>query len=177
MESDEREAIKKYSIVGEHYHNLRTKIHPKGWIYNEFLEMPATFELLGNLKGKKVLDIGCGAGIYAKIMTQKGARVKGFDITPKMLEIAKRENPNLDLRKGSFSKIPFKEKFDIVIAPLVIDYVENWDNGFKEVRRVLKKDGYFIFSVGNPVFEITVKTDKKKKFVRKFEDYFKENKN
>lgn len=53
MKPDELEARKKYDIVGEHYHNWRTKLNPKGWVYNEYLEMPATFELLGNLRGKK----------------------------------------------------------------------------------------------------------------------------
>jgi ubiquinone/menaquinone biosynthesis C-methylase UbiE len=91
-----------------------------------------------------------------------------------MLNIARRENPSLDLRAGSFSKIPFNEKFDIAIAPLVIDHVKDWNKGFKEVKRVLKKGGYFIFSIGNPVFEVTIKTDKKKKFVREFRDYFNE---
>lgn len=157
MKPDEKEAKEKYKIVAEHYHNWRTKIHPEGWIYNEFLEMPATFELLGNLKGKKVLDMGCGAGIYAKAMSKKGAKAKGFDISPEMLAIARKENPKLDLRSGTVYNIPFKEKFDIVTAPLVIDYAQDWDRIFKQVYRILKKRGCFIFSVGNPVTDSTEK--------------------
>jgi SAM-dependent methyltransferase len=177
MTKDEKEASKKYGIVAEHYHNWRTKIHPEGWIFNEFLEMPATFELLGDIKGKKILDVGCGAGIYTKEMRKRGAIVKGFDITPEMLEIAKKENPGLDLRLGSAYKIPFKEKFDVVIAPLVISHLENWDKVFKQVYRVLKKDGYFVFSNGNPITEITWKFSKKDPLVRRFDNYFQEMKN
>jgi 2-polyprenyl-3-methyl-5-hydroxy-6-metoxy-1,4-benzoquinol methylase len=176
MNQEEKEAIKKYSIVGEHFHNWRTKLNPKGWIYNEFLEMPATFELMGNIKGKEVLDIGCGPGIYAKKMAKIGARVKGFDITPKMIEIAKREYPELDLRIGSVYNIPFDEKFDIAIAPLVIEHLEDWNKVFREVNKVLKKGGCFIFSIGNPVFDITKRTNKSKPFIREFENYFKEKK-
>jgi len=142
MKPDEKEAARKYNVIGEHYHNWRTKIHPEGWVYNEYLEMPATFELLGNIKGKKVLDIGCGAGIYAKHMTKKGAKVKGFDISDEMLRLAKQDNPKLDLRKGSCYKIPFKEKFDIAIAPLVLDYISDLGKALRQVKKVLKKGGY-----------------------------------
>jgi len=176
MKPEEKEAIKKYSIVAENYHYFRTKKYPGGWMYNEMLEMPATFELLGNLKAKKILDLGCGAGIYARLMTKKGAKVKGVDISPEMLAIAKKENPKLDLRLASIYKIPFKEKFDIVVAPLVLDYIVDWDKAFKQINKVLKKGGYFIFSAGNPVSEITKKTSKSKPWIREFEDYFKERK-
>ncbi|MBP7708079.1 class I SAM-dependent methyltransferase [Candidatus Pacearchaeota archaeon] len=183
MKPDEQEAMKNYDLVAEHYNNWRTKMHPQGWIFNEHLEMPATFELLGNIKNKKVLDIGCGGGIYAKQMTQKGAIVKGFDISEEMLAIAKINNPNLDLRKGSFYKIPFKEKFDVAIAPLVIDYAKDWDKVFKEINSKLNKGGEFIFSVGNPVTEISEKLERKGKRIkykgipaRVLYDYFTERK-
>jgi SAM-dependent methyltransferase len=68
-----------------------------------------------------------------------------------MLDIAQRENPKLDLRLGSGYKIPFKEKFDIVQASLVLEHIKDWDRVFKEVYRVLKKSGIFVFSTGNPV--------------------------
>ena len=142
------------------------------------LEMPTTFELLGNVKDKKILDWGCGSGIYAKILTKKGAKVKGFDISPTMIKIAKEENPNLDLKVGSGTKIPFKEKFDIVVASLAIHYLKDWDKVFKEVKKVLKKKGYFIFSVGNP-FTHTCKKEKvkgKKMRVMGIKSYFKDHK-
>jgi len=106
MTKEEKEAEAVYNKIAEHYHSHRTKKHPKGWFFNEMLEMPAMFELLGNVKGKKVLDFGCGSGIYAKILTKKGAIVKGFDISEEMLKIAKKDNPTLDLRQGSGYKIP-----------------------------------------------------------------------
>ena len=153
MKKEEKEAKSKYDFIEEFYHNFRTKDNPKGWFYNEMLEMPVTLELLGNVKRKKILDFGCGSGIYAKLLTKKGAIVKGFDISPEMLKIAKRENPTLDLRLGSGYKIPFNEKFDIVYAALVMDYLEDWGRILKEVSRVLKDKGTFIFSIGNPIAE------------------------
>jgi len=170
MRPEEKFAKGRYDYLAEHYHGLRTKVYPQGWFYNEMLEMPTTFGLLGNIKGKKILDFGCGSGIYAKLLVKKGAKVKGFDISPEMIRIAKRENPKLDLRVGSGYDIPFNEQFDIVLASLVVHYLEDWDKMFKEVSRVLKKGGLFIFSTGNPIVECMtkVKVPGKKKKLRTF---------
>lgn len=173
---EEKEAGKAYDLMAEDYHFDRTKRYPQGWFYNELLEMPATLELLGNVRGKKILDFGCGSGIYAKLLTKKGAKIKGFDNSQAMLNIARRNNPTLDLRKGSGYKIPFKEKFDIVYAALVIDYFDDWDKVFKQVYRVLNKGGVFIFSAGNPVSEClkTMYFGRKKYKVMGMRDYFDE---
>jgi SAM-dependent methyltransferase len=176
MKEEEKEAIKKYAISAEAYHNMRTKDNPKGWFYNEFLEMPSTISLLGNVKGKKILDFRCGTGIYAKLLVKKGAKVKGFDISKEMVDIAKKENPKLDLKVGSGYKIPFNEKFDIVLASLVVHYLKDWDKILKEVGRVLKKGGYFIFSTGNPVAEVRKKILVGDKKVSVLGNYFKEKK-
>jgi len=176
MKEDEKNSKKVYNLIAKEYHKHRTELHPNGWFYNELLEMPSFFELLGNVKDKKILDFGCGTGIHSKILKEKGANVKGFDISPEMVEIAKKENPNLDLRVGSGYDIPFSEKFDIVIASLVMHYISDWGTSFKEINRVLKKGGFFIFSTGNPVVESGEKIEIdgiKKRF---FGDYFKERK-
>lgn len=176
MKLEEKSAKKEYDIMAKEYHSMRTKKNPQGWFFNEMLEMPAVLGLLGNVKGKKIIDLGCGTGIYAKILTKKGARVKGFDISPEMIKIAKRDNPQLDLRVGSAYKIPFNEKFDIVLASLVVHYLDDWDKMFKEINRVLKQGGIFIFSTGNPVYEVRERLKVKGKKYRVFGDYFKERK-
>lgn len=173
---EEKEAKKLYDHIAEHYHNYRTKVNPQGWFFNEMLEMPATLELLGNVKGKNILDWGCRSGIYAKLLTKRGAGVKGFDISEEMLEIAKKNNLKLDLRQGSGLRIPFKEKFDIVVASLAIHCVKNYGKVFKEVSRVLKKEGYFVFSISNPVVEAHRKIKCGKRKISILDNYFKEGK-
>ena len=139
-------------------------------------EMPAVLGLLEDVKGKKILDLGCGSGIYAKLLTKKGAIVKGFDISPEMIRIAKQENPNLDLKVGTADKIPFNEKFDIVLASLVVHYIKDWSKMFKEIRRVLKDEGILIFSTGNPMSESVERVKYKGKTFRVYGGYFNERK-
>ena len=176
MRKEEKEVRKNYDFMSDFYHETRTKKYPQGWFYNEMLEMPTTLNLLGNVKGKKILDFGCGTGIYAKLLTKKGAKIKGFDLSPEMIKIAKKENPKLDLRIISGNKIPFNEKFDIVLAALVLDYIDNWDKIFRQINKILKKNGIFVFSIGNPVAECYKKIKHKGKSERIFTNYFKEGK-
>ncbi|MFA5856998.1 MAG: class I SAM-dependent methyltransferase [Candidatus Pacearchaeota archaeon] len=183
MKKEEIEAKNKYDLIAEFYHNFRTKENPKGWMYNEHLEMPATLKLIGNVRAKKVLDFGCGSGIYTKILKNKGAKIKGFDISESMLKIARDNLPDIEFKQGSGNKIPYNEKFDLVIASLVMDYFDDWSKPFKEVSRVLNSNGEFIFSIGNPISETSIKYEvdgKRVKYegipVRIFGDYFSERK-
>ncbi len=176
MNKEEKEAKKTYNHIANFYHDKRTKMHPGGWFFNEYLEMPSTLELLGNVKDKKILDYGCGSGIYTKILTKKGAKVKGFDISEEMLRIAKKNNPDIEFKQGSGYNIPFTEKFDIILASLVVHYMKDWNKMFREMGRVLNKGGIVIFSTGNPVYEVNknIKVKGKKYKCLGIKNYFKE---
>ncbi len=69
---EERSAAGLYDKLGHHYHDLRTARHRGGWFFNELLEMPATLELMGDVKGRKILDFGCGSGIWAGLLQSRG---------------------------------------------------------------------------------------------------------
>ena len=167
---------KAYDILSSFYYRSRKNKAGTSYFYNENLEMPTTLKLLGDIKGKTVLDLGCGPGIYAKILTEKGAKVKGIDISSRLLEIAEKEAPEAEFKRGNAETLPYKTaEFDIVLSALMMGHLENWDKVLSEVRRVLKKNGLFVFSGYNP---ITEKLVKEKWFFRKFlqiKDYFNEN--
>lgn len=174
MRISEKEVKATYDRIASKYHEKRIK---KELLYNEYNEMPATLSLLKNIKGKKVLDLGCGSGIYAKILKRRGAIVSGVDISPKMIEIAKQYVKGVEFKVGSVYKLPYKpETFDVVLASLVVHYFPNLDKAFKEIKRVLKKNGIFIFSITNPFIEITHRAKGKPRNYRVFGDYFKEGK-
>ena len=166
---------KSYKTLYEEYYIARKKKSGISWFYNENMEMPATLKLLGNIKGKKILDLGCGPGLYSKVLKKKGAKVKGIDNSKNMIEIAKKETPGVEFIVGDAEKLPYKNgEFDIVVSPLVIGHLSSWEKLFNEVRRVLKKRGLFVFSIKNPLHESSVKIKWKGREFRIVKDYFKE---
>lgn len=146
-----RHVTKMYDKFGEWYHQYRKS--PDNF-FNSMVDMPAILRLLGNVRGKSILDAGCGSGIYSRILVRKGAKVSGIDISKTLIKFAQKEVPKAEFKVANVMDIPFKKNsFDIVISALVLDYVKDWDKAFKEIRRVLRPKGTFIFSAGNPVLE------------------------
>ncbi len=108
------------------------------------------------LKGKRILDIGCGTGIWAEYFYRKGAEVYGIDISEKMLEMARKRVPKGKFYLGDVTKIPFQnEFFDIVFCSLVLSHVKDLKKAIREIHRVLEKNGILIISDMHP--EVTRK--------------------
>lgn len=125
--------------------------------HNAYYERPATLSLLGDVAGKRVLDAGCGPGIYAEELVIRGAEVVSFDASERMVELARErlrdraevshanmEEPLSWLEDGSF---------DLVVSALTMDYVKDWDDPLAEFYRVLKPGGKLVFSVEHPTFK------------------------
>jgi SAM-dependent methyltransferase len=147
-------AFDAYEALAEAYAAVvETKPH------NAFYERPATLSLLPEIKGKKILDAGCGPGIYSEWLIKNGANVTAIDASPKMIGMAKqRLGETADIRIADMSKpLDFLENssFDVVLSPLVLDYIENWNGVFAEFYRLLRPSGHFIFSVTHPFFDYT----------------------
>lgn len=97
-----------------------------------FLRFDRTFELLGNLEGKRVLDIGCGSGPYiAEALRRGAAHVTGLDPAPGMLELAMQrvkgmgKQSQVVLKEGYFPQALPENRFDYAIVMGVMDYVED----------------------------------------------------
>ncbi len=141
-----------YDEYGQEYMRSRDKNHPQR-APNDHMEMPAMVRIVGNIKGKKLLDVGCGAGTHIKKYLRKGAICNGLDISSTMIELARNECPNVEFKIGSFDKMPYKNNsFDVVTASLCVHYVKDMRPLFREVNRVLKKGGMFYYSTESPYF-------------------------
>lgn len=127
--------------------------------HNAYYERPATLSLLPDVKGKRVLDAGCGPGVYSGWLIKHGAQVVSLDASPKMVELTKqRLGSTGDVRQADLSKpLTFLDSssFDIVLSPLVMEYIEDWKSTFAEFYRVLRPAGHFILSVTHPSFDYT----------------------
>lgn len=102
------------------YHKLRENIDSA----NNLEERPAIFSILPDVKGKNIIDLGCGYGENCKTFSEMGADlVVGIDISHKMLDIAKKENSANNIE---YSNLPMEgiksiaKKFDIVVSSLAM---------------------------------------------------------
>ncbi|MBR3103210.1 MAG: class I SAM-dependent methyltransferase [Lachnospiraceae bacterium] len=138
-------------IFFEGYQKLREKKSSA----NVLFEIPALYSLLPDLKGKKILDLGCGFGEHCKDYVQKGAeKVVGIDISEKMLAVAKKENsdPKITYLQMAMEDIAqIDEKFDLVISSLALHYVENFAGVVQSVYDLLNAGGVFVFSQEHPI--------------------------
>jgi len=133
--------------------------------HNAYYDRPAVMGLWPNLKGKRVLDAGCGPGVYAEAILKRGGEVVAIDISDRMLAHAReRLHGRAEVRKvdmeqplGMFSA----GDFDMVNAPLCLDYIRDWDKLFAEFFRVLKPGGVFVVSTGHPSFDAEYYRSKK----------------
>jgi SAM-dependent methyltransferase len=130
---------------------------------NAYYERPATLSLLPPVAGKRVLDAGCGPGVYAEWLIEHGADVVGIDVSPKMIRLAERRlGRGVPLHIADLEKpLDFLETevFDIVLCSLVLDYVEDWEGLFGEFNRVLKGFGVLVFSTGHPFMDYSGHTE------------------
>jgi len=170
MHGDDKLA-KLYDKLGDNFFKVRTE----KMIFNEYIEMPAVLSLLKDIKNKRILDLGCGPGIYAKILKKRKAEVYGIDISKREIEIARGYAKGVDFRVGNAYRLPYESGyFDFVVSALVAEHFVDVDKAFKEVRRVLKKGGIFVFSISNPMLGIAKHQKGMPKQYRVFGDYFKE---
>jgi len=103
-----------------------------------------------DIKGKAILEVGCGTGSLLKILQQNN-NVYGVDISESGIQKAKKENIKCELININRDSLPFPDNsFDICICLETIEHLENPYHCLKEIRRVLKKKGRFLISIPNP---------------------------
>jgi len=146
--------------VFDRYVQHRTKIDNP----NQVIEAPIIVAMIGDPKGKDVLDIGCGYGEMARYLVKnKVASYLGIDPSSRMIEHARQQldHPLVRFQSGQAESMSLESnRYDLVIARLVFHYVENLLPVFEQVYDSLRPDGIFIFSVEHPV--MTALMDKAK---------------
>jgi len=112
--------------------------------------------LLGNLKGKKVLEIGCGGAQCGIAMAKQGAKVTGIDISEEQLKFAKalaeKNKVRIKLIQGSFQDLGKigANSHDIAFSAFAFHYSPDLGKLFRQTNRILKKNGLFVFSLDHP---------------------------
>ncbi len=131
---------------------------------NAYYERPAMLSLLPPVNGKRILDAGCGPGSYSEWLVEHSAKVTGVDVSPKMVQLAQRRlGKRVKVHQADLGRpLDFLENgtFDIVISPLVLDYIEDWESVFTEFSRLLRDSGLLVFSMEHPSLKFTESVNK-----------------
>ncbi|HJR09344.1 MAG TPA: class I SAM-dependent methyltransferase [Pyrinomonadaceae bacterium] len=131
------------------------KVDTQPW--NAYYERPAVISLLPSLSNAKVLDAGCGSGWYAEYLLGRGAAVTAFDVNSEFVTLTRTrvgERARV-LRADLADPLDFAEagEFDVVVCPLVMHYLKDWQPVLGEFRRVLKPHGVLVFSTHHPFMD------------------------
>ena len=135
----------------------RLLVEEKAYLDHEPWIRPALAKL-GDLRGRRVLDFGCGHGMAAVVLAKRGARVIAFDLSGGYLREARaraRANcASVDFAQADGEWLPFPdETFDCIWGNAILHHLDMWRAGL-ELRRVLKPGGVAVFCEpwgGNPL--------------------------
>lgn len=116
----------------------------------------ADVHLLGDVAGRRVLEVGCGAAPCARWLATQGAQVVGFDVSAGMLRhavaAAQRSGVRVPLAQADAERLPFADgAFDLACSAFgAVPFVADSARVMREVARVLRPGGRWVFSVNHP---------------------------
>jgi len=122
--------------------------------YEDELESALVFKHAGVVRGKTVLDVGCGTGLYSIRFSEAGADVTAVDISSRMIEIARRKAQDrgqyIWFDQADMSKLPYENRtFDVVLSITALEFSDDPLSALMEMARVLKPGGKLIVGVLN----------------------------
>jgi SAM-dependent methyltransferase len=123
--------------------------------YRNLYLMPRMLAMLGEVRGKNVLDLGCGEGGYARELAKRGATVTGVDGSARLVDIARsRSTPDLRYLHANANALDAIDAsaFDLVVASMSLMDVEDYEGAIRETHRVLRAGGELVMSITHPCF-------------------------
>ncbi len=116
--------------------------------------------LCGDPAGKRIVDLGCGAGHNAIALARQGAKVIGVDASREQLRIGRRlaetAEVKVELRHGDMADLSFitSASVDLVLATQSLHYVDDLNRVFRQVHRILRPECPLLLSVPHPMHEL-----------------------
>jgi len=153
--------------------------------YNALHERPAMLALMPSMSGARVLDAGTGAGWYAAELAKRTAWVTAIDGSAAMIEHARARFASaafsnladqVDLRVADLEQpLSFAgdSSYDGIVSSLVLHYLREWVPTLREFRRILKPNGWLLFSTIHPTAESIQRATNRYLEVEPIDDYWK----
>jgi SAM-dependent methyltransferase len=127
---------------------------PDDWALNEDQQTPSYEEALrrvGLERGQSVLDIGCGAGAFLRMVSERGASAAGMDASEALVELARKRVPEADIRVGEMEALPYEDdRFDLVTGFNSFFFANDIVAALREAGRVAKPGAPVVIQVWGP---------------------------
>ena len=126
--------------------------------YGPDIPTEAQLRLLGNLEGKRVLELGCGGGPASVVMAKQGARVIAVDDSADQIgharRLCEREEVKVELHQGDLAELAFvrADGIDVALSIYALGGVEDLNRVFRQVHRVLKPEAPLVISIPHPTY-------------------------
>jgi SAM-dependent methyltransferase len=124
------------------------------WALNEEQQMPGYEEALRRVElrpGQRVLDVGCGAGIFLHLVAERGGMAFGLDASEALVELARRRAPEAEVRVGDMEALPYDDDvFDAVTGFNSLFFATDFVAALREARRVAKPGAPIVIQVWGP---------------------------
>jgi len=127
----------------------------EAWAATEAQQAPtyaAVLDRVGLARGQRVLDAGCGSGVFLRMAADRGATVAGLDASERLLALARRRVPDADLRLGDLDHLPFDDDvFDVVTGFNSFFFAADMVGALREAGRAARPGAPVVIQVwGRP---------------------------
>jgi ubiquinone/menaquinone biosynthesis C-methylase UbiE len=160
----------RFSVASPGGHDLPTDVVT----YGPDVAREDTLKLLGHVEGKRVLDLGCGAGHNAIALAKQGAKVIGVDESSDQVADARaaceRERMKVELHHAPLAELAFirADTIDAVVSVWGLAPVDDIDRVFRQVDRVLRPEHSFVISMPHPAFAMVDVADPERRVQRSY---------
>ena len=147
-----------YDSINDAYDLVYTDVHQK---------VPFVVDILNKYQKKEILELGCGSGLFTIPLKQQGFNIEGLELSPEMMKVTQKKEPNLKLHQGDMRSFNLKKSFDaILILSATLTLLQNHQEMNQCLQcsyEHLKPGGIFFLELPNHAAEIA-KSDRTQEF-------------
>ncbi|OAP25109.1 MULTISPECIES: bifunctional 2-polyprenyl-6-hydroxyphenol methylase/3-demethylubiquinol 3-O-methyltransferase UbiG [Amycolatopsis] len=125
----------------------------RGDFANQHLLNPVLLRLLGDVRGRRVLDAGCGNGYFSRMLAGRGAEVTGIEPAESLISFAREKSTEVSYVRAELARLPELEPFDAVVCGMVLTAIPGWKPAMRACVEAVRPGGLFVFAITHSAFE------------------------